>query len=313
MALVTILLFLTALFFLVKSSEYAMKSLLKIAEHYRISEFLAGFGILAIATSLPELFVGIMSAFTNNQDLALGTVIGSNIADIALVLGIAAIAANGISLSPRTTKEEIFYVLAISVLPLIMLSDGILSRSDGFALVIIFVFYMWNVFAKERTFSRKIGKTKTKELSVNIGIFVLSLIVLFVSSDFLVKYAVMLSAELLLPVLVIGLFLVSIGTSLPELMVELRAALTRHDEIAVGGITGSVVANSTLVLGVAALINPIRQSTAAFTISSLFMITSLLMLMFFAAKGSKITRINALFLLLLYGLFIAAEFYARGV
>ncbi len=307
MVVATLVLFCISLFTIVKSSEYAMKSLLKISEHYRITEFAAGFGILAVTTSLPELFVGILASFRGEPDLVIGTVIGSNIADAALVLGVAAVAANGLILNKGSAKEELFYVTGIAVLPLVMMADGVLSRADGFALVIIFCFYMWNVFGQSRV-SKKIRKTD--ESARNLAVFSVSVAGLFISAHFLVKYAVMLSAELLIPVLLVGLFLVSIGTSLPELIVELRAALTRHDEVAVGGITGSVVTNSSLVLGISALIAPIHQDTAMYFVSTVFMVASLIMLMVLGRTG-RITRTSALFLLLLYGLFIASELYLK--
>ncbi len=309
MVLITLLLFCTALFFIIKSSEHAMKSLLRIAEHFNISEFAAGFGILAVATSLPELFVGIIASFRGQPDLIIGTVIGSNIADVALVLGIAAVVVNGISFSKGSTKEELFYVLGIAVLPLIMMGDGVLSRSDGFALVIVFCFYMWNIFGQKRKKSKKIKRTESKEVFLNIALFSASIATLFVSSHFLVTYAVELSVELFLPLLLVGLFFVSVGTSVPELVVELRAALTKHDEIAVGGITGSVVTNASLVLGISALIAPIHQDTLLYLVSTGFMVASLATLMIITAISGKITRTSALFLLLIYCLFIASEFY----
>ncbi len=308
MVVATLVLFCISLFTLVKSSEYAMKSLLKISEHFRVTEFAAGFGILAVATSLPELFVGILASFRGEPDLVIGTVIGSNIADVALVLGVAAVAANGILLNKGSTKEELFYVIGISVLPLVMMADGVISRADGFALIIIFCFYMWNVFGQSRV-SKKIRKPKEAPVR-NLAIFSVSVAGIFISAHFLVKYAVLLSAELLIPVLLVGLFLVSIGTSLPELIVELRAALTRHDEVAVGGITGSVVTNSSLVLGISALIAPIHQDTAMYFVGTVFMVGSLAALMVLGRTG-RITRTSALFLLLLYGLFIASELYLK--
>jgi len=296
------------------SGGFLIKLLIKIASFLRLSEFVVAFIIMAFSTSIPELFVGISSALNKNPGLSLGNVIGSNIIDLTMVIGIAALLGRGIKIKNPFIKKDSLFMVLIALIPVIlMVFDQNLSRIDGIILTSVFIIYMWHLVKERRELKSKFKDSSIKHFIVNLALFVLCLIILFFSAHFVVKYATQLAMDLLLPPILIGLFLVAIGTSLPELVFETRSVLAKKGDLAVGDAMGSVVCNSTLVLGVTAIIYPITTvSFSAFLTSSIFMvvITFLFMILIRNKKGLSVTE--SVTLIILYILFILFEFYFKA-
>ena len=296
---------------LVISAGWCMRSAVKIASCFKLSEFAIGFIIVAISTSIPELFVGITSAFNKTPELALGTVIGSNIADLTLVLGIAVLLGRGIKIKAKAIKRSAQFMLLASFLPVVLMLDGMLSRYDGIFLLLVFCFYIRELLGERKEFRKRLHAPK-KALFLSIALFVISIALLLLSSEFVVKSAVSISDELLVPPILIGLFLVAIGTSLPELIFETRAVLKKHKELALGDVIGSVVANSTLVLGATSLIYPITANMILFFSSTIFMLAVAAVFVAFAKGKGGFTIKDGILLLLFYILFIFLEFFIKN-
>lgn len=298
---------------LVISGSFLVKSLSKIASYLKISEFVVGFIIMAFATSIPELFVGISSALAHNTALALGNVIGANILDLTIVIGIVILLGRGIKIKRKTTKKDALYMFFIATLPLALMWIGhSISRIDGIILLGAFFFYAGKLFKEKKIFKKEAENHEKKwEPVLNTALFIFSLALLFLSSRFVVKYATLLSFDLLLPPILIGLFLVSIGTTLPELIFESRAVLMGHSEMALGDLIGSVIVNSTLVLGVTALIFPITADLLLFITSGIFMLIVAFLFATFVESGNKLYIKEGIALILLYIFFIIIEFYVK--
>ena len=164
---------------------------------------------------------------------------------------------------------------------------------------------------REKEFRKRLHAPK-KALFLSIALFVISIALLLLSSEFVVKSAVSISDELLVPPILIGLFLVAIGTSLPELIFETRAVLKKHKELALGDVIGSVVANSTLVLGATSLIYPITANMILFFSSTIFMIAVAAVFVAFAKGKRGFTIKEGILLLLFYILFIFLEFFIKS-
>lgn len=314
MLIVTFALFLIWCLFLVASGGYLVKLLVRIASYLRLSEFVVAFIIMAFSTSIPELFVGISSAIGGNPSLSLGNVIGSNIADLTLVIGIAALLRKGIKIKNPFIKKDSLFMFLIALAPIALMAfDQTLSRIDGFILISIFIIYMRHLIKERRELKEKFrGNDKGHfAFATNIIFFVISLGILFLSAHFVVRYATQFAIELSLPLILIGLFLVAIGTSLPELVFETRAVLSKKNDLAVGDAMGSVVCNSALVLGITAIISPITDCFLLFLTSAIFMVivTFLFMIFIRSKKGLSITESATL--IILYILFILFEFYFK--
>jgi len=280
---------------------------------------------MSVATSLPELFVGIMSAIDGVPAFSVGNVIGSNILDLTLVIGIAALLAKNINIESKIIRKDMIYMLAITILPVILLVDhhlwwkfGLfpnmtpgLSRIDGFILLCAFAYYIYNLVQQETRFSRIVDKTSRKEAIKFMLLFLISITLLLISAHFVVDYAELLSIDLAISPLLMGLFIISLGTSLPELIFESKAVLSQHQSMAIGDLVGSVITNSALVLGVTAVISPIAVNTVIYLTSTLFMLFAAFIFFTFSESGDRITWTEGMSLLFLYVLFIIIETYIK--
>ncbi|MBL7170326.1 MAG: sodium:calcium antiporter [Candidatus Aenigmarchaeota archaeon] len=312
--LITNLLFFTiSCAVLIVSGSFLIKSLSKIASFLKISEFVAAFILMAFATSVPELFVGISAALIKNPALILGTVIGSNIAVLTLIIGIAIIIGRGINIDSPNIKKDAMFMFFIALLPVVlMLINQSLSRIDGAILVSVFLFHLYRMYKKTKIFSKEMkGNIKRKEIVIAVFLFIASLVLLFYSAEFVVKYATLLSVDLALPSIIIGLFLVAIGTSLPELVFQSKAVLEGHSDMAMGDVIGAVVVNSTLVLGVSALIYPITAHFLLFLVSAVFMIVIAFLFATIMGITNRLSLNVGISFLLFYIFFVMVEFYIK--
>ena len=311
MLLVDISILIASLIVLIVSGTYLVKSLTKISIFLNLTGFAVSFIIMAFATSIPELFVGINAALAKNTALALGNVIGANIANLTLVIGIPIILAKGIKLESRKIYKDTLYMALISILPLILILIGKqLSRIDAIILIAVFLFYNWRIYKQQKEFSKKInGKIKHYEVVLYSFLFIFCLALLFISADNLVQYASTLSLNLGFPPILIGLFFVAIGTTLPELIFGTRAAMMKQPQLAIGNIIGSVITNSTLVLAVTALIYPVTANLTLFFISVAFLILVTFLFATFADSGNEFSWKEGTALILLYVFFLFVEFY----
>jgi len=294
---------------LAKSSVALVESLTKIALKLRISEYMVGFILMAVATSLPELFVGIVAAVEGRPTLSLGNVIGSNIANLTIIFGLAALFAGGLRVQVRVRNREIFYTGLSAIAPLIMLIDGNLSRSEGVILLLFFALYVYSLLFRSREYTKTISDHyKERPLALELLFFGLGLLVLLVSAKFLVRSSESIAAALKIPGILIGIFVLALGTSLPELAFSIPAAVKRQGAMVMGNILGSVVTNATLVLGVTAIIQPITlERPDIFATSAAVLALVLLIFTFFVWTEYKITTKEALALILGYLVFVVSQ------
>jgi len=268
-----------------------------------------------------------MSAFNGTPEFSVGNVIGSNILDLTLVIGVTVLLAKNITIESKIIQKDMIYMIVMAFLPVVLIMDHLiwnklglfpnmvegLSRFDGVILLLAFVTYMYWLIKQEHKFSKKVEHTPKKEAVKHMLIFLLSLSLLLFSSHFVVESGELLSIDLNLSPLLMGLFLISFGTSLPELMFESKAVLAGHQSMAVGDLIGSVITNSSLVLGITSVIAPIHVNSLIYVTSTMFMLFSAFIFFTFAESDNKITWTEGLSLLLLYVLFIIVETYIKNI
>lgn len=297
---------------LVKSTHWVVKSLTYLAQYLRISEFVIAFILAGLATSFPELFVGISAAVNKTPILSLGNVLGANIANLTLTLGLTIILIRGLSSEAKTIQRNILYTSILLLYPLLLTLDGRLSRIDGAALVILFILYNLILFYQSQDFTKKLDGIHRKDLFKNIIIFIISMALLLISARIIVKYSTNLASELTIPLFLIGLVLVSIGTTLPELVFGIRAAKEQHKDMILGNILGSLAVNSTAILGIVALISPIIiKNTYLFVSSAIFLVIAYLIFALFARSKEKISWQEGFILCFLYISFIIIQFLIK--
>lgn len=304
MILENTLIFIGACIVLIISAELLLKSLTRIAYYMHMSDFVIGFMVVAVATSIPELFVGITSAIEGAPELALGNVIGANIINLTLIVGIITLMKRGLKVQTKTVRTDTLYMFSITLLPTILMLDHQISRFDGFILLVAFFLYVIRLFKQERRFREKIKAVSHKAFIGNLLIVIISVMLLLLSADVIARSAKELAVELSVPAILIGLFMISLGTTLPELTFASKAVLSKHRYMALGDLLGSVVANTTLVLGTTALIHPIYPDFLLFITSAMFMVVISFLFMTFVESEKKITVQEGIALLLLYVLFI---------
>lgn len=265
---ITIGLLVGGLALLIYGADWLVSGASSVAHTWGISPLVVGLTIVAFGTSMPELTVNIYSALTGATDLAVGNVIGSNIANILLVLGLAAIV-YPLSVKSSTVKWEIPLAFLASILLLVsgldVYLDGapadVLTRTDGFGLLALFVVFFFYVVALTKlhhTTDKDIaGDTDAKPAWLS-GVLILGgLVGLVVGGKILVDQAVILATLAGLSESVIGLTVVAVGTSLPELATSVIAAMKKQVDIAVGNVVGSNIFNIFWILGVTAVITPL--------------------------------------------------------
>ena len=306
--LIAILLVILGLGILVAGAEALVRGSASMAKKLGISSLVIGLTVVAFGTSMPELVVNLVSAFKGTADIAIGNVIGSNIANILLILGIAAMV-YPLKVAGSTVWKEIPFAILALVLVYVMgndaLVDGmnfnILSRTDGLLLLSVFIIFMFYIVSLAKRGEVKQEKVTLYSWPLSI-IFTLSgLVLLCVGGKILVDNAVILATLAGLSQAFIGLTIVAVGTSLPELATSVVAAIHKHDDIAVGNIVGSNIFNVFWILGLTATLMPLPFNPAASLDVLVGVATSLLLFFFmFISTKHKIDRWQGAAFLALY-------------
>lgn len=285
-----------------------------IARNLGVPPLIIGLTIVGLGTSAPEIFVSVMAALNNNTGLAVGNAIGSNIANIGLVLGVTALV-SAMAVKSEILKREFPVLFAITMIGSYLLSDVELSRMDGVILLVgqvIMLYWIVSIGKRSRIADPmrvEYAAAIPKEIPTKkaVGLFLLGLVGLIISSRLLVWGAVVVAKGLGVSDLVIGLTIVAIGTSLPELAAAVVSALKKEPDIAIGNIIGSNMYNLLAVLGVAGIIQPATVSGAVFS-RDLPVMIGLTILLYAMAYGfrapGRLTRVEGALLL---GCFIAYQ------
>lgn len=258
------LLFALGLITLVIGAEGLVRGASRLAVSFGISPLVVGLTVVAFGTSAPEMAVSVGSALNGNPDIAIGNVVGSNIANVLLILGIAAIIAP-LLVAEQIIRQEIPIMIGASVLLVVMALDGSIGRLEAFALVMLVIAYTVFLIRQSRTASKAIEDEFASEIPTSTWdrhwatqtlLVIAGLGMLVLGADWLVSAAVSFARAFGVSDLVIGLTVVAIGTSMPEIATSIVAALRGQRDIAVGNVVGSNVFNIGAVLGVTGLIAP---------------------------------------------------------
>jgi len=307
--LIHALIFIIASLVLIKSSAYLVKSLVSIAKFLHWSEYIVSFVLIGIVTSLPELFIGIGAASRGASNLALGNAIGSNIVNLTLIAGLIVLFARHIKIKDKLIQRDIWIVFALACLPILFLVNKTLSRLEGLALIGFFIIYFIYLLKKQKKPLEVVDEfSEIKTILKTVLVFAISLIVLLASA-WLIVYAVQEIAQGFNASLIfLGIILVALGTSLPELIFGLRATLMKHKKMHIGGLVGSTAANSALILGITALIRPIQlNGSTSFWIGAIFMLGAILLFNLFVRTRKKLSWWEGLLLILFYVIFVIVE------
>lgn len=310
--LLSVFLIIIGFIFLIASADLLVDGSSGIAKKFHIPEIIIGLTIVSIGTSMPELFVSITSALEGHSDMSLGNIIGSNLSNLLLILGLSAII-KPVVFQKETRLYEIPMCLFFTITLMIFCNtnDGI-SRIEGIVLLLLFcVFLGYTIFMgikESKTNLEKDGAKEEKNNSIlkNIILVILGVIGLKVGGDLTVDNAVNVANYFNISEKIISLTILAVGTSLPELVTSVTAAIKGNSDIAIGNIIGSNIFNILLILGVASIIKPITYNvTYNFDISILIVATVILALFPFIPPKDKMSRANGIIYFLMYIAYLA--------
>jgi len=309
-----ILLLIVGFALLIKGADYLVEGASSLAKRYKISDLVIGLTIVAFGTSAPELIVNIVSSLQGDSEIAIGNIIGSNIANIFLILGISAVIFP-LTVAKGTTYKEIPFSLLAALLVFFVVNDAlidgqqlsVITRIDGFVLLSFFVIYMYYVFgiAQKRDVAEETAALKIRPIWMSIIMLLGGLTALTIGGKWVVDSAVSIATALGVSQSLIGLTIVAIGTSLPELATSAVAAYKKKCDIAVGNIVGSNIFNVFWILGLSGVINPLpfqpRSNPDIFM--AIFASFMLFVFMFIGTKH-RLDRWQGVLFILIYIIYI---------
>ena len=263
-----------------------------IAKKIGVSELTIGLTIVALGTSAPEIFVGISSVLNNSESIAMGAVVGSNISNIALIFGVSCI---GISFLPK--KTPIIQLMPFLVAALILgyvLIDLNVSKFDGILLLLSFCYFLYVINANRNT-QTLIDEQQDKNNSITLIFLAIGLISLIFGSRYAVIYAEKIAILLYISELIIGLTIIAIGTSLPELAATISAVLKKKTDMVVGNVIGSSVLNITLVVPIIGFFSSVQLDQVLLSRDYTIMISATIVFMLIVLfYSNKVFSVNAI-------------------
>lgn len=305
-----ILMLIAGLAMLLAGANYLVESSVAIAKRAHLSDFVIGLTIVGIGTSSPELLISLTSAFHEHGDISLGNVVGSNICNILLILGVTATIAP-FTIERNTLKRDIPFNIYVSILLILFMDIFIgsntytLSRWDGIIFLIVFAGYMWYTVhankAKDEYSETAISSLAGRPIWITIAIAVASLAVLLWGGNLFLDATVALARDWGMSEAVISLTIVAVGTSLPELVTSIIAALKGNAQLALGNVLGSSIFNVLLILGLSSIISPIEINGFNIMDFVMFVVAAILVYVTAFTFGKmKVDRVEGILFIAVY-------------
>ncbi len=298
---------LVSLFAIIEGANIATKKAELLAQHFHVSKYIIGFIIVAIISILPETFISINASLRGMPELGLGTLFGSNITDLTLIFAIIIWVSNrGIKLNSKILNNIKFYPF-IMLLPIILGIDGYFSRVDGLLLIIFgTLFYAISIKTSD---NEKYKRQEKKGVIKNIFFLLVSMGMLLVGSNYAVTAASNIANFLNISSVIIGIFIVGIGTTGPELFFSLKAMKNKNDTLAVGDLLGTVLADATIVVGILAIINPFLFPQKIIYVTGVFMVLASFLIYYFMKTDKTISKKESFILFAFWLMFVIFEIF----
>jgi len=294
-----------------------------VASYLGWREFVVAFFIVAVAASLPNLFVGVNASLQGITALSFGQIMGGNVVDLTLAIALAVLIGGSIKIKSKLVQASAVFTAIIAIIPLLLILDGNLSRTDGLALILTFLFYTIWLFSKGERFKdlyshpelKKRGRKKNsspfakfKNFFSHLAKVFFLLFLLLIASWGIVESSQLFAALIGVSVSIIGVLLVGLGNSFPEIYFAILSARKGKGWLILGDLMGAVIIAATFVLGIIAFCWPIYGiDFSPFMIARIFLIISALFFLIFAKTGKEITKSEAAILLAIYFIFVFTE------
>ncbi len=307
----TIVLLVIGLIVLIIGGDYLVKGSSSIALRLHISPLVVGLTIVAFGTSAPELLISVQSALKGSPDIALGNVVGSNICNLALVLGLTAVI-NPVRVHLNTIKVDWPVTMGASILLYLLVMEGVLNAIEGVVFIAILLFYLTFTVLKSRKEIKAaivegapdIPDMPKMQIWRDILFIIMGCVALFFGSEWFVLSAIELAISLGVEERVVGLTVVAFGTSLPEMVTAAVASYKGETELAVGNLMGSNIFNILSILGITAIIQPIAVNETFLNKDLIWMLMITLMILPLMIIRRKVGRGDGLVLLIVYAVYV---------
>ncbi|MEA1891091.1 MAG: calcium/sodium antiporter [Campylobacterota bacterium] len=301
------IIFIVAMSALIYGADFIIKESEKIALHFNISHFVIGATLIAFGTSLPEMAASMMASSVGKSDMAVANVVGSVVFNITLVLGVVFMITKTMHSKRNLFAQDSAWVVVPLVLFFIMIQDGVIGRVDGILYLFLMVSFLVYLFTDAKDDLEAEVDEDLATQKFNWGKTTVLLIIGFAltigGANFVIESGTNIARDFGISEWIIGIFLISLGTSLPELVVSLVAVKKGNAEMSIGNIIGSNVANFSMVLGAASLVNPLTIDLVATKFDMLIMVAASITLLFILAN-KLYNKAGAIFLLIILALFI---------
>lgn len=310
-----ILLIVLGFVLLIKGADFLVDGASSVAKKFRIPEIVIGLTIVSIGTSMPELFVSTTSALQGSADMSIGNIIGSNICNLLLILGLSAVI-SPVKFQKSTRNIEIPMCFAITVVFMILANiGGVISFADSIVLLVLFAGFLgYTLYVAKKgqaeAAEEEEEEQKNDSMLKNIILIVIGIIGLKLGGDFTVNNAVVIAQAVGISEKVIGLTILAIGTSLPELVTSVMAAVKGNDDIAIGNIIGSNIFNMLMIIGVTAFITPLAYNVT-YNVQLYILLFALILLEVFAftKPKDKMERPSGIIYVALYAVYMILLFF----
>ncbi len=299
------LIFLFSLLVVVKAADSATRYSSSLADSFHLSKQVVGFLIVAGISVLPETLISIQAALQGVPSFGVGTLFGSNVADVSLVFAIVLLfAGKGLKVESKILKDQYLYFACLAV-PLVLGYNGYFSRWEGIAMILTGL--MFHVHALRRD-KHEVAKVQTHFSFKTLALLIVSMVLLLVGSYFTVESGVALAEAVHLSPILVGMLVVGVGTTLPEMLFSIKAVKNHFDSLALGDILGTVMTDATIVLGIVALIQPFEFEERLVHLTGLFMLFGTVLLFYLMQSGRTLKRREGIFLFAFYLIFMFSEF-----
>ncbi len=302
--------FLAAMAALIFGADFIIKESERIALHFNISHFVIGATLVAFGTSLPEMAASMMAASQGKSDMAVANVLGSVIFNITLVLGLVLFIAKSMKPERDLFSKDSAWVVVPVVIFLLMIQDGVIGRVDGIIFLLLMISYLIFLFTSSKDdLEGEIDESLTQKFNWSKTLVLLTIGFIFTigGANFVIESGTSIARSLEVSEWIIGLFLISLGTSLPELVVSLVAIKKGNADMSIGNIIGSNVANFSMVIGASSLIHPLIVNIQDNSFDIFIMVAASLTLLFILAN-KLYNKAGAIFLFAILALFIQNSF-----
>lgn len=301
-----VLYFLTGFVLLYYGADFLVRGSSSIAVSFGVKKIVVGLTIVALGTSMPEFVVSLFAAMENVHGVSVGNIVGSNLANILLVLGLASVI-RPIAARRRIFMLELPVLLIITLLFVVFCMDGLLKGFEGAIMLLLFLIYMIFIIANRKVREGadiELVPMEKGNLVKNMLYSIFGIGGLVIGGQLTVRGAIGLARAIGISEVVIGLTVVAIGTSLPELFTSVLAVIKREDEISIGNIIGSNLFNTAFVLGVVPMIRPLMIDPGVIHFENILMLFVTVLFSVFLFIGRRLSRFEGLILLFIYVLFI---------